>query len=73
LIGAILSLCDVETRTTTSSLLGAICTGEEFVVHGNNSGEATVKHAGPFSFADLLAVVGTGQRLCQPFLLEEGL
>lgn len=63
----------VKARTASGSLIRAICAGEETVIHGDNGGKTTIEHAGPFAFTDLLAVVGTGQGLCQPFLLEEGL
>ena len=62
----------VESRAAAEGLVRSVGTGEHAVVHGHDGGQPAVEHAGPLAFADLLAVVGTCQRLCQPFLLEEG-
>lgn len=60
-----------QTRATASRLLRAIIGRQIGRVHGDDAADALREHALPLALADLLAVVGTRNRLGSPFLLEE--
>lgn len=63
----------LQARTPSSGLLGAIIPGELGGIHGDHAAYASREHALPLTLTDLLAVVGPGNGLGGPFLLEEGL
>lgn len=59
--------------TTAGGLLAAIELGHVCGIHVDGGKKATAKHALPLVLLDVLAVVGAGHGLGDPFLLEEGL
>lgn len=58
--------------TSARGLLGAVIVGHVDGIHVDDGQHAAVEHALPLALLDVLAMVGAGQCLCVPFLLEEG-
>ena len=61
----------LETRTTTSRLLGSVILSEVACIHGDDGSQTAGEHALPLTFAHHLTMVAACKGFGRPFLLEK--